>query len=79
MAKQIGALWVNEYKKNGETKKMLSGRLDLGTLGDVDIAVFPNERKEKASQPDYRIILSDRSNGKASDTGDTKDDKPRPF
>jgi uncharacterized protein (DUF736 family) len=79
MAKQIGALWVNEYKKNGEAKKMLSGRLDLGPMGDIDIAVFPNDRKEKPSQPDYRIVLSERSNGKGTDTGESKDDGPEPF
>jgi hypothetical protein len=79
MAKQIGALWVNEYKKDGETKKMLSGRLDLGPMGEVDVAVFPNDRKEKPTHPDYRIVLSERSNGKRTDTGQNKDDRPAPF
>ena len=79
MAKQIGALWVNEYKKDGETKKMLSGRLDLGPMGEVDVAVFPNDRKEKPTHPDYRIVLSERSNGKGTDTGQNKDDGPEPF
>lgn len=79
MAKQIGALWVNEYKKDGETKKMLSGRLDLGPMGEVDIAVFPNGRKDKPSHPDYRIVLSERSNGKSNGAAESKDDKPEPF
>lgn len=79
MTKQIGALWVNEYKKDGEKKKMLSGRLDLGPMGEVDIAVFPNDRKDKPNHPDYRIVLSEKTNGKGNGAVESKDDKPEPF
>lgn len=58
---------------------MLSGRLDLGAMGEVDIAVFLNERKDKPNHPDYRIVLSDRSNGRGAETGENKDDRPQPF
>jgi len=63
MQKQIGALWVKEYTKEGEAKKMLSGTIDLGVMGEVDIAIFPNDQKKEAKHPDYRIILGN-SNGK---------------
>jgi len=54
MSRQIGALWVREA--NG--KKFWSGVLkDLG--GDINIVVFPNEKKEKENQPDLNIILSE--------------------
>jgi len=58
MLKSIGALWVREYEKDGDKRKMLSGQLDLGALGTVNIAIFKNEGKEKDNQPDYRIFLS---------------------
>lgn len=51
-SKQIGALWL---KTDGKVQYM-SGVLDLGTLGEVHIAVFKNTRKEKDSQPDYNIV-----------------------
>lgn len=59
MSKQVGALWLKEYEKDGQKKKMFSGELDLGVLGKVNIAVFKNDKKEKENQPDYRIVLSE--------------------
>ncbi len=66
MSKSVGALWVREYEKDGQKKKMLSGEIDLGALGKVNIAVFKNEKKEKENQPDYRIVLSEPVNGNGS-------------
>lgn len=74
-AKQVGALWRHENEKVGQ---FLTGILDLGGLGEVPIAVFKNDRKEKGTkQPDFRIVLSERApNGKrqsregGSDLGD---------
>jgi hypothetical protein len=58
-AKQVGALWRHENQKVGQ---FLTGILDLGGLGEVPIAVFKNDRKEKGSkQPDFRIVLSERT------------------
>jgi uncharacterized protein (DUF736 family) len=54
--KTVGALWKKE-KENG--KPFLSGKIDLGVLGEIDIAVFPNE-KQKEGQPQYRICLFDK-------------------
>ena len=70
MLKSIGALWVREYEKDGDKRKMLSGQLDLGALGTVNIAIFKNEGKEKDNQPDYRIFLSNQEyNQKESEEG----------
>lgn len=57
MSRKIGALWVRETQ---EGKKFMSGLIE--TLnGDVQIAVFKNDKKEKENQPDYNIVLSERS------------------
>lgn len=53
--RKIGALWTRTSK---EGKKYLSGVLqDLS--GDIRIAVFLNDRKEKDNEPDYNILLSE--------------------
>ena len=57
-AKQIGALWLKSAQSE-EVGKYFSGTLDLGALGDANIAFFKNSRKEKDSQPDYHIVLSE--------------------
>ena len=57
MTKKIGALWVRESQ---DGRKFMSGLIE--TLnGDVQIAVFKNDKKEKENQPDYNIVLSERS------------------
>ena len=54
MNKYIGALWLKEA--NG--KSYFSGVLkDL--RGDINIVIFPNDRKEQPNQPDYNILLSE--------------------
>ncbi|MBI5666271.1 MAG: hypothetical protein HZC49_14440 [Nitrospirae bacterium] len=78
MQKQIGALWVKEYTKDGEAKKMLSGTIDLGVMGEVDIAIFPNDQKKEAKHPDYRIILGN-SNGKGEMKTKPEKTKKEPF
>ena len=55
MAKRIGALWL-KTSKDGET--FYSGVIkDL--RGDIPIVVFKNTRKEKETQPDFNIVLSE--------------------
>lgn len=69
MQKTVGVLWTKQYKKDGKDMKMLSGKLDLGAFGEVDIAIFPNEQKKEENHPDYRIMLSEpKSNNKAKET-----------
>jgi uncharacterized protein (DUF736 family) len=78
MIKNIGALWVKEYTKDGEAKKMLSGTIDLGAMGEVDIAIFPNENKKEPKHPDYRIVLGN-SNGKGETKAKEEKSKKEPF
>ncbi|HPQ42905.1 MAG TPA: hypothetical protein PKZ42_01660 [Syntrophales bacterium] len=60
--KQIGVLWKKQGKKTG----FLSGILDLGVLGKVNIGIFQNEKEaEDASKPDATIVLFE--NEKAED------------
>lgn len=54
MSVRVGALWIRE--KDG--RRFLTGTLELGGREGtkVNIAVFPNDRKEKGTkQPDYNI------------------------
>ena len=51
-AKRIGSLW-NRTSKEGNPYKSVS--LDMGSLGEVHAALFPN-KKEKESQPDYMLV-----------------------
>ena len=56
MSRKIGALWI---RKSQDGMTFLSGVLqDLG--GDINIAVFKNDKKEVDKQPDYNIVLSER-------------------
>jgi len=51
----IGALW---QKKSKDGIEYFSGNLDLGPLFQkINIVIFRNE-KNKDTQPDYRILLS---------------------
>jgi uncharacterized protein (DUF736 family) len=78
MQKQVGALWVNEYTKDGEPRKMLSGTLDLGVYGEINIAIFPNEQKKEPKHPDYRIVLGN-SNGKGEMKAKEDKSKKEPY
>ena len=73
MSKTIGALWLKEFEKDGQKKKMFSGELDLGALGTVGIAVFKNEKKDKENQPDYKIVLSEKPKEKTADNNKEED------
>jgi len=55
MSKKIGALWLKTMK---DGTPYMSGVLeDLG--GDINIAVFKNNKKEKPNHTDYQIVRSD--------------------
>ena len=51
--KRIGAIWENQDSKS---KTRYSGKLDLGALGDIDIIIFDNDKKED-NHPDLTIHL----------------------
>ncbi len=55
MSRKIGALWLRETK---DGKKYMSGVLE-DIRGEIRIAVFRNDRKEKENHPDYQIIVSE--------------------
>ena len=55
MSRKIGALWLKETK---DGKKYMSGVLE-DIRGEIRIAVFRNDRKEKDNHPDYQIVLSE--------------------
>jgi uncharacterized protein (DUF736 family) len=57
MSKVIGALWVRE-SRDGQ-RKYFSGVIDLGALGNVQIAIFRNERRQNDKHPEYNIVLSE--------------------
>ena len=54
ITQKIGALWVRK-SKDGRT--YMSG-LIKDMHGEIQIAVFKNDKKEKENQPDYNIVLS---------------------
>ncbi len=55
MSRKIGALWLKETK---DGKKYFSGVLE-DMRGEIRIAIFKNDRKEKENQPDYQIVVSE--------------------
>lgn len=54
--KSCGSLWK---KTSGNGNNMLSGFIDLGALGKVNIMVFPNQKKEGEKQPDFFVAVND--------------------
>lgn len=54
--KKIGGLWMRESK---DGKKYASGKVLVNGV-EVEIVVFSNERKEKETQPDKLIYLSEK-------------------
>lgn len=68
MSRKIGALWLKETK---DGKKFMSGVLE-DIRGEIRIAVFRNDRKEKDNHPDYQIVLSEERKER-SETDQTAD------
>ena len=67
----IGALWLKE--KDG--KKYFSGQIEFpGTK--LNFAVFKNEKKDKPSQPDYKIVWSPPKNGDSKPASYNEDETP---
>ncbi len=52
----VGGLW----KKKGDKGNFLSGTINLGLLGKINIAVFENEKNEgDDKKPDFSICRFD--------------------
>lgn len=46
--RELGALWIKQGR-NGDT-------FFAGKINGIDVVVFKNERKQKETQPDYRVL-----------------------
>jgi hypothetical protein len=55
VAKKVGVLW-SKTSKDGKTR-FLSGVVNLGLLGDIQISILKNTFKKEENQPDYNILL----------------------
>lgn len=80
MSRKIGALWLKETK---DGKKYMSGVLE-DIRGEIRIAVFRNDRKEKDNHPDYQIVISEERKERSEsdqtvDSADTVDLSDIPF
>jgi uncharacterized protein (DUF736 family) len=51
--KRIGALWT---KKNKKGEDFMSGTVEMGALGHINVMVFQNEKQEE-NHPDYTVHL----------------------
>lgn len=76
MKKQIGALWMKTYTKDGEEKQFLSGVIDLGALGEVNVAIFSNDNKRDTKHPDYNVIVGRNNAKEDANKDDAQDMKP---
>jgi hypothetical protein len=56
----VGVLWLKQ-RTDSDGKKVgyMSGYIDLGALGQLDIVVFKNGFKREDKLPDYNIVLSE--------------------
>jgi uncharacterized protein (DUF736 family) len=52
---EIGALWKRTSQKG---EPYLSGVINLPPFGQMQVAVFPNDRKQSDNHPDYRVVYS---------------------
>ena len=51
--KRIGALWTKTDKNK---KEYMSGTLEMGALGHINVMIFPNEKQEE-NHPDHSVCL----------------------
>lgn len=61
--KRIGALWV---RKSKDGKRYISGIIET-MYGDLQVAAFLNDKKEKENHPDYHLV----SNGLKLDVAES--------
>ena len=58
MSRQVLALWKRVTK---EGEEYFSAELDLGALGKVNLAIFPNDNKSDENHPDFYGKICKRS------------------
>ena len=54
--KELGAIWIKQSKKGNE---YMSGKITSPGGEEFNVVIFPNTKKTKETQPDYRIYLSE--------------------
>ena len=54
--KRIGSLWLNETQ---DKKKYMTGVIEIVSGIQTPIVIFTNDKKDKQSQPDRIIYLSE--------------------
>ena len=77
-SKKIGALWLKQAVTDDKKTGYITGMIDLGALGEMQIVVFKNTHKEKENQLDYNIVLSEPRPQKR-EPGDEHDEGSFPF
>lgn len=78
MSKRCGAFWKRSYTKDGKEVVYMSGVVDMGVAGEMNVALFRNDRKEEDKHPDYVLVRSDKK-GKDNDEPGADDDDGGPF
>ena len=75
-SKKIGSLWLKEKQRpDGSKMRYFTGTLDLGVLGEIQIAVFKVDKKSSEKAPDYNIVLSQpKQNNTQRQSGDEYED-----
>ena len=52
--KNVGQLWTGKDKKQ---QPMLSGNIDLGIFGKINVLVLKNGKRSQATHPDYLVFI----------------------
>ncbi|MBE8540394.1 DUF736 family protein [Geoglobus acetivorans] len=60
-----------------KSKKYLSGYVDFGILGKREAYIFKNEKKEKDSQPAFRLVIRDNGTWKEVGVFWVRESKPK--
>ncbi len=64
-----------EEKKNG--RKYLAGYLDFGVLGKREAYLFKNDRREKDTQPAFKLMIKEGDGWKEVGVFWVRESKPR--
>jgi uncharacterized protein (DUF736 family) len=68
----IGSAW----KKEKDGKNYLSCVIQVPFLGELNFAMFKNDKKEKDNQPDYMIVWSMKRKAESEKGNPFNDDVP---
>lgn len=68
---KIGGAWKKQTK---DGKTFLSVSITIPLFGNVNFAIFPNDKKEKDNHPDYNVVWGDKKQSQNSDNNPLNDD-----